>query len=205
MKTTDAFADLRRLNRPVIKTGEAAARLDVPLQRASQMLRDMDRAGLVSKLRHGLWLLDTSVEPFALAPYLTVPYPAYVSFSSALRQHGMIAQIPRQIFVASLDRTKSVDTLLASYSIHHLTPEVFGGYTGNAKSGYLATAEKALFDAAYLPSAKRLNTYLPELELPPGFDMETLFAWTDAISAGWLRAKVKRAIERLVDGAAIGS
>lgn len=201
MKTTDAFSDLRRLDRPVIETGEAAARLGLTSSRASRVLREMEGAGLVRKLRHGLWLIDTSIEPFALAPYLTAPYPAYVSFSTALRKHGMIEQIPRQIFVASLDRTGTVETPVANYSIHHLAPEVFGGYAGTAKSGYLATREKALFDSAYLPSANRLRAYLPELELPSGFDTEALFTWTDAISAGWLRTKVRRSLEQWIQEA----
>jgi hypothetical protein len=38
--------------------------------------------------------LDPNVAPFVLAPYLTVPLPAYVSFFSALSRHGMIEQIP---------------------------------------------------------------------------------------------------------------
>jgi predicted transcriptional regulator of viral defense system len=205
VRTTDAIANLRRLNRPVLETGEVVARLDVPRPRASQMLKEMDKAGLVTKLRHGLWLLDSNLDPFAVAPYLTAPYPAYISFSSALGRHGMIEQIPRQIFVATLDRPSKIETPVGTYSIHHLAPEVFGGFEGSARTGYLATPEKALFDAVYLPSARQRNAYLPELELPATFNADAAFAWTDAIGAGWLRTKVRQALERLIAGATTAS
>jgi hypothetical protein len=70
------------------------------------------------------------IDPFVIAPYLTAPFPAYVSLWSALSTHGMIEQIPRQVFVCSLGRARTVKTTRATYTIHHLAAEVFGGYAG---------------------------------------------------------------------------
>ncbi len=198
MRTTDALGELQRLRRPVIETGEAIARLDVSPVRASQILRSLEQAGLVSRLRHGLWLLEPDADPVSIAPYLTAPFPAYVSLWSALSRHGMIDQIPRQVFVASLDRPRRIKTTLATYSIHHLAAQVFGGYTGSSDTGYVATPEKALFDTVYLRSAGRGGLYLPEIELPTTFDESELEEWIQRIVAPWLRTMVSRALDELL-------
>jgi predicted transcriptional regulator of viral defense system len=45
---------------------------------------------------------------------LTRPFPAYVSFQSALAARGAIDQIPRESAVASLDKPHRVETTLAT-------------------------------------------------------------------------------------------
>jgi len=198
MRTADALGELQRLRRPVIETGEAVARLDVSPTRASQILRSLEHAGVVARLKHGLWLLEPDVDPFVIPPYLTAPFSAYVSLWSALSKHGMIEQIPRTVFVCSLGRPQKVKTTRATYTIHHLAAEVFGGYTGTSDTGYLATPEKALFDSVYLPLARRRRLFLPELELTTDFDRGELDAWKDRIRAPWLRSAVSRELERLL-------
>lgn len=198
MRTADALGELQRLGQPVIETGEAVARLDVSPVRASQILRSLEDAGVVARLKHGLWLLKPDIDPFVIPPYLTAPFPAYVSLWSALSTHGMIEQIPRQVFVCSLGRARTVKTTRATYAIHHLVAEVFGGHAGTSEGGYVATPEKALFDSVYLPLARRTRVFLPELELTTGFDASELHAWTDRIRAPWLRSAVSRELNRLL-------
>lgn len=204
MKPTDAFGDLLRLGQPIIETREAAARLGVSVSRASQLLRSLEGSGLVRRLRHGLWALRPDIEPFSVPPYLTTPFPAYVSFWSALARHGMIEQIPRQIFVASLDRSRRIATTVGTYSIHHLAPEVFGGYEG-PEDGYLATPEKALFDTVYLRAPRGGQVLLPELELPDGFREETLEHWTSRVARPRLRTLVSRGLAGVLDRATSSS
>jgi hypothetical protein len=78
----------------------------------------------------------------------------------------MIEQIPRQISVASLDRAQRITTSVGTYSVHHLAPELFGGYRGSEKTGYLATPEKALFDTVYVRAAAGSRAFFPELCSP---------------------------------------
>ena len=201
MRATEALRELHDIGRPVIETGEALARLNVSSASGGKLLRNLERAGLVRRLRHGLWLLDLEADPFSIPPYLTAPFPAYVSLWSALSRHGMIEQIPRQIFVVSLDRPRTLETPLATYSIHHIAPEVFGGYTGDAETGFIATPEKALFDSVYLPAARRRGIHLPELELPDDFGANAFDEWTSRINAGWLRTGVVRGLEKVLTAA----
>lgn len=192
MKPTDAYADLLRLNRPVVETREAATRLGLSVPAASQQLRSLERSGIVRRLRRGLWLLQLDIEPFALPAYLTVPFPAYVSLWSALARHAMIEQVPRQVYVASLARTQQIPTSMGDFSIHHLAPELFGGYVQLDGGGHLASPEKALFDTIYLLTPRGGEVRLPELELPEDFDERRLDAWTQRIQRSRLRTMVSR-------------
>lgn len=201
MRPTDAFGDLLRLGRPIIETREAAVRLGVSTVSASKLLRSLEGAGLVRRLRRGLWALRTELDPFMVPPYLTAPYPAYVSFWSALARHGMIQQVPRQVFVASLDRTRRVTTAVGTFSIHHLVPEVFGGYEGSEERGYLATAEKALFDTVYLRAPRGGRILLPELELPEQFQEKRLEEWTSRVARPRLRTLVSRGLDKVLAAA----
>ncbi|HVC86187.1 MAG TPA: hypothetical protein VNC40_02035 [Gaiellaceae bacterium] len=196
MKATESYGELLRIGRPVIETRDAAARLTLSLPRASNLLRSLAEAGLARRLRRGLWALGPDeVEPFQLAPYLTAPDPAYVSFWSALARHGMIEQIPRQVFVASLHEAAQIETTLGTFSIHQLAPELFDGYRGTEETGYLATAEKALFDTVYLHAPQSGRAYLPELTLPEGFDRRRSDDWVGRIKRSGLRTLVTRKLE----------
>ncbi|HVS28884.1 MAG TPA: hypothetical protein VHE14_04995 [Solirubrobacteraceae bacterium] len=195
MRATDAYGELLRIDQPIVETGEAATRLHTSVSNASHVLRSMEEAGLVRRLRHGLWALRSDVDPFSVAPYLTAPFPAYVSLWSALAHHDMIEQIPRDISVASLDRTRRVSTAIGTYSIHHLVPELFDGHRGSQEDGYLATPEKALFDTVYVRAPRGARVFFPELSLPEDFEESQLDVWTRRIAAPRLRTLVSRGLE----------
>lgn len=194
MRAADAYGELLRIGRPIVQTREAAARLQVSTSSASHLLRSIEQAGLARRLRQGLWALHPEIDPFTLAPYLTAPFPAYVSFWSALHRHDMIEQIPRQISVASLDRTRHLTTTIGAYSIHHLAPELFDGYRGTQETGYLATPEKALFDTVYVRAPRGTRSFFPELSLPESFDERALQRWSHRIATPRLRTLVSRGL-----------
>lgn len=192
MRAADAYADLVALGRPVVETREAAARLNTSLTNTSRILRATEEAGLVRRIRKGLWTLDPDIDAFVVVPYLTAPFPAYVSLWSALARHDMIEQVPRSVFVASLDRTRRVDTAVGAFSIHHLVPDLFTGFEGTPDNGYLARPEKALFDSVYVRVPRGGRVYFPELTLPPDFDATMIDAWIGQIARPRLRTLVSR-------------
>jgi predicted transcriptional regulator of viral defense system len=182
MRAADAYGELLRIGRPIVQTREAATRLHISTSSASHLLRSIEQAGLARRLRQGLWALQPNIDPFTLAPYLTAPFPAYISFWSALARHDMIEQIPRQISVASLDRTRHLTTTIGVYSIHHLDPGLFDGYQGSQETAYIATPEKALFDTVYVRASRGARSFLPELSLPDSFDETQLERWRSRIA-----------------------
>ena len=202
MRSADAYADLLKLGRPIVETGEAATRLSLSTKRTSELLRSLQEAGLVRRVRHGLWALNPSLDPFTVPPYLTAPFPAYVSVWSALARHGMIEQIPRTISVCSTVEPRRIATSFGVYEIHHLVPELFDGYTGDDVKGSLATPEKALFDTVYLRAPQGGALRLPELELPEGFDAENKLAeWLGRIERPRLQTLVARGLAEAISQA----
>jgi predicted transcriptional regulator of viral defense system len=192
MSAAGDYRDLRHLGRPVLTTTEATAVWRTTGRTTGRRLASLAEAGLVRRLRRGLWALDPEVAPFAIAPFLTAPYPAYVSFWSALARRQMIEQIPRQISVASLDRTRRIETTLGDFEIHHLAPELFGGFEGTEEEGYVATPEKALFDSIYVRAASGAKAYFPELSFPEDFDEREVEKWIGRIPTARLRTLVSR-------------
>jgi predicted transcriptional regulator of viral defense system len=205
MTALDAYANLRRFGRSVITTADASLRLDRTLSAANRLLGRLAAAGLVVKLRRGLWSLDAHIDPLALPEFLTAPFPAYVSVQSALYFHGMISQIPQVVYVASLGPTRRVATSFATYSLHRLAPEFFGGFV-SIGAVHMATPEKALLDTLYLSCAKsRLFARLPELELPPRFRMREARRWIARIPAAYRRTLVERKLEEILGRTGTGN
>ncbi len=202
MTSGEAYGRLKRFGRPVVETREVAALCGVSVSSASHLLRALATSGLVHRVHRGVWAVDATTNPRVLAPYLTSPYPGYISLWSALSAHGMIEQIPAQTFVASLGRTRTISTHLGAFSIHHLAPEVFGGFTGNPSRGFVATPEKALFDVVYVRAPRGGRVYFPELELPTDFDHAALQAWVDHIPNAKMKTVVRRELERTLDALA---
>lgn len=190
-----SFSDLSRLG-PTIRTSEAAAALGVSVSQASRLLRTLERRNLARHIRHGLWIVGAdSIDPRALAAEITRPHPAYVSFTSALNAHGMIDQVPREISIASLDEAKRVKTALGTFVVHHLSPEVFGGW--EERGGILlAQPEKALFDLAYVSAVHRGRPQrIPELDLPDNFRKSELDQWVSRIRSPRVRTLTKRGLK----------
>lgn len=194
MNAARAFARLRRLGVPAIGTADAAAALEQTTAAASQTLTRLADAGLVTSVRHGTWWLEAGpIDPLRLPEVLTAPLPSYVSLHTALHRRGMIEQIPEVTYVVSLGRTQRVLTAAGGFSIHHIAPEVFGGFEELPSGAKLATAEKALFDFAYLSGGRtRLFTSLPELELPRGFRQQEVSLWVRKIPSERSRTLTER-------------
>ncbi len=193
--TLASYATLAGLG-PTLTTGEAAAALRISTSGASRLLSDLATHGLARRVRHGLWVLGNApVDPRRLAEEVTPPYPAYISFASALNFHQLIDQLPRDISVASLDRSKQVRTTLATFVVHHLPPELFGGW--QERDGIkVANPEKALFDLCYVSAAHGARLHrIPELELSEDFDRAELDRWVERIASPRLRTLTARGVK----------
>jgi predicted transcriptional regulator of viral defense system len=181
VNSRDAYATLSKLGVPVFETAEAAARLGQSVEAASKTLARLAASGLVVRIRSGTWCIDASLSPLALAPYLAAPYPSYASLYTALRLRGMVQQIPAITYVVTVGRSRLLRTSKGVYSLHHIDPELFGGFD-QLDGVPVATPEKALFDIAYLAGGRsRLKSGVPELELPKSFRRREVSRWVGRI------------------------
>lgn len=196
---TTVLSHLNKMGKPVFTTGDAALHLGMTLSAASRALGRLASAGLLLPVRRGLWSLEAQIDPLRLPEHLTAPFPAYVSLQTALQLHGMISQVPRIIYVASLASTRRIKTRIADYSVHRLAPGFYGGFVTTPGGVRLASPEKALLDTLYLaPARSRLFATLPEVEIPRSFDRVAARRWTTRIAPGPRREAVEKRLEALL-------
>jgi predicted transcriptional regulator of viral defense system len=201
MNAVRALEVLRRLDRPMIRTGEAAAVLRISVSSASHLLASLQDAGSVLRVSPGRWWMAPQPSPYLVASWLTDPYPSYVSLYTALSRRGVITQVPRTIYVVSLANTKTIRTPVGTYSVHRLPPELFGGYE-ERNGERLATAEKAVFDTLYLARARgKRFSHLTEVDLPAGFRDEVLSDWATMIQDPRVRSFVQARIADFLEQA----
>lgn len=196
MRTSAAtvLSALRARSEPFFSTRDAAAVMGLSASATSRHLTGLASSGLIRHVRHGYWALDPTANALAYAGWVCAPLPSYVSLYSALYQHGIIEQIPRVIYVVSLGKTNLLETDLGHYSIHQVSPEVFGGYVEH-NGIRLATPEKAVFDTLYLARARGGRfSGLTEIEIPRGFDRRRLRAFAARISDSATRHRVEDTI-----------
>jgi predicted transcriptional regulator of viral defense system len=199
MNAREAYAGLRRLGTPVVETADAAAALGQSTAAATKTLSRLAQAGLITSVRHGTWWVEGPVDPHRLPAFLTAPLDSYLSLHTALHLRGLVEQVPEVIYAASLARTQRISTAAGVFSIHHLAPEVYGGYEQLPNGVKLATAEKALFDFAYLSAGRsRLFTALPELELPRAFRGAELRRWIARIPSERSRTITTRKLDEFL-------
>ncbi len=198
MNARDAVVRLKRARVPAVTTADAAALLGQSKFAASKTLGRLAAAGLVTCVRQGLYWLEGEPDPHRLAAHLTAPFEAYVSLHSALFLHGMIEQIPQIIYVVSLARSQTIRASTGTYSVHHIAPVLFGGFT-TSDGVALATPEKAIFDVAYLSGGRsRLFAKLPELELGTGFSRRRLRSWVTRVESPRARTLVEKKLDQLL-------
>lgn len=171
MKLIDAFSALQKLDLPVLQTTDVAAYFNITSNHANKLLSRIADAKQIIHIRRGTWVFP-DIDPLILPCLLTSPFPAYISLQTALYYHGMISQIPSNIYAISLARTNLYKTPMANVSVHHIQPSFFFGYEefNNNELLKIATPEKALLDIFYLSQAKtKLFSTLPEVELTKNF------------------------------------
>lgn len=89
--------------------------------------------------------------------------PCFISFESALENHGLISQMPLVLTCATPRKTKNLKTPMGEIIFHHIARRFFNNYK-NEQGILWATAEKALLDYLYIKAkAKGSRSLLSEL------------------------------------------
>jgi len=154
MELTQILSHIKALKQPVFQTRDIVALLNQSTTTVSKALARLAAHNHLIRLNKGLWAMPEKIEPFMLPEYLTAPYPSYISLQTALHYHGIIEQIPENIYAVSIGRTNFFQTPIANISVHHLPPALYFGYETVGKNNIkMATSEKALFDFLYLQPA----------------------------------------------------
>jgi len=201
MTLSEALGKIKAMAQPVFRTADIMAALNIQKSHASKLLERLTRHGHVIRLKRGLWAIPERLEPLALVPHMTAPFPSYVSLQSALYYHDMVSQIPEVIYCVSLARTRTYETPVATISVHHIPISFFFGYEERGEQHLrMALPEKALLDVLYLSQSKsRLFAVLPEVEFPPQFSIKRAHKMIRKIADARRRSFVLSQFERLLD------
>ena len=183
-----------------VTTREAAQLTGLSIPAASMALQRLSTEGLATPLKRGHWLVGSSeLKPGALVAAAADPYQAYLSGWSALRVHDRIQQIPQKHFAITLGRPGEIEMAGVKVSFHSMMPELFGGYTQDSRvDGFVASAEKAIFDLAYLSAMNRsrISGNLPETNLR-GLKWRETKAWIGRIPESSVRRAAEKQLERI--------
>jgi len=192
---------IKKLNRPVFSTQELAAFSGKSLSTTIQSLNFLQMQEVVFKIYRGIWaeVRTKPLSPYAVIPFLLPRQRAYVSFISALHLYGVIEQIPQVVSLASIAHTKIINTQIATFFIHRISPSFFKGFTWyRGSSNFLiAEPEKALIDCLYLSTRKKKQFgYFPELHFPKSFSFKKAKEWIKVIPD----LKVRISVQKKLDG-----
>jgi predicted transcriptional regulator of viral defense system len=198
MNQAEALRKIQGLGVPSLETRDVSALLGVTPANASVVLGRLAARGFVRHLARGRWAVGAVTNSDDLPEQLTSPSPAYLSLQSALFRRGLIEQIPEVVYAVTLGRARRIRTGTVTISLHKMPPELFGGFTVEANGSKVATAEKALFDLAYLsPTRIRLFAATPEIEIPRSFRWSEVHRWTNRIAGRNRRTFVERRLATL--------
>ncbi|WP_018291627.1 type IV toxin-antitoxin system AbiEi family antitoxin domain-containing protein [Verrucomicrobium sp. 3C] len=182
MTAIQVYAKLSSLRWPLFSTRDAAALCGMTVKAASKALSRLAAEGLLRRMTRGFWVIPDRLNEMSLAEPL-IGMPSYVSLLSALSFHGMISQVPQDVYSITVGRSRKIDTQEVVYAFHHCEPDCFLGFDLPTENPWLkiATPEKALSDVFYLRRfTGRLEfSALPEVELPKGFSWERLRSWAN--------------------------
>ncbi|HMB00171.1 MAG TPA: type IV toxin-antitoxin system AbiEi family antitoxin domain-containing protein [Spirochaetota bacterium] len=200
MKLTDILFHIHNLGQPVIRTSDLAAYLNIDKSRSSKILTRLEDSGHLVRIKRGTWLYAKDIDPLAVTPYLTAPFPSCISLQSALYYHGIISQIPEIIYSVSPARSIVYEIPNGIYSVHHIAPLLFKGYEIVGKYNIkIAFPEKALFDFAYFfPVRTKLFRSLPETDIPKDLDQKKIENYISLIKSASRRTMVYRLIGEML-------
>ncbi|RQW04564.1 hypothetical protein EH222_11065, partial [candidate division KSB1 bacterium] len=147
---------LQKIDKLFFGYEELASVLGISLASARVTASRYARAGLLLRLkrncyiRRDTWRHLEREQKFAIAAILQTP--SYISLLTALEYYQVTTQV-QQDFIESmaLQRTKSVTIESILFRFTKLQPNLYRDF-GKVKGFFIASPEKALFDALYLCS-----------------------------------------------------
>lgn len=143
----------------------SAAQVRLQLSRWAQ-------AGRLLQLRRGVYALASAwrkVEPHPFLVANKLQRGSYVSLQSAMAFHGIIPEYVPVVTSAGPGRPETLRNPLGTFQFRHIAAKMLFGYSwveiSPRQFAFVASAEKALLDLAYLTPGADSHDYLRELRL----------------------------------------
>jgi len=179
-----------------------AVSTDRRVDSSSRALTGLAARGLLVRVTRGLWAQPDhpSFTPFGAVGFLLGHEHGHVSFVSALHRHGVIAQIPGAVHIATTGHDRVLESPIGRFEFFQLRPQMMNGGVdvSDTEPPYpIATPEKALLDTIYIGLRRRRFVRLPELDTDD-VDPEALKVLLDGqVTAPPLRRAVEARLTEL--------
>ena len=146
-----------------------AVSTDRRVDSSSRALAGLAARGLLVRVTRGLWAQPDhpSFTPFGAVGFLLGHEHGHVSFVSALHRHGVIAQIPGAVHIATTGHGRVLESPIGRFEFFQLRPRMMNGgvEVSDTEPPYpIASPEKALLDTIYIGLRRRRFVRLPELD-----------------------------------------
>lgn len=146
-----------------------AVSTDRRVDSSSRALAGLAARGVLVKVTRGLWAQPDhpSFTPFGAVGFLLGREHGHVSFVSALHRHGVIAQIPGAVHIATTGHGRVLASPIGRFEFFQLRPQMMtdGVDLSDTEPPYpIATREKALLDTIYIGLRRHRFVRLPELD-----------------------------------------
>lgn len=163
LKNTELITTLSGFRKSYFTVADLEKILGMGRESLYVTLNRLVKSGVLIRLRKNVYTLFTEmpdVEKIANELY----FPCYLSFKSALSQHGILSQIPYILTFATTKPSKKMEIGNFEVEFRHLKNNLFFGYIlENGKN--IATPEKALLDELYIISRGKDILNIEELDL----------------------------------------
>lgn len=120
---------LVRMEKKVVSTRDFALLMNIPMQRAKNLLVALNRHGVIFRLGKGKYAVlppdvlyqrkSYTADPYVVIDSLMHGLEYYVAYSSAAHLHGIITQLPFTVFVATLNQRRPIS--LGKTEIRYIT------------------------------------------------------------------------------------
>ncbi len=146
-----------------------AVSTDRRVDSSSRALTGLAARGLLVRVTRGLWAQPDhpSFTPFGAVGFLLGHEHGHVSFVSALHRHGVIAQIPGAVHIATTGHGRVLESPIGRFEFFQLRPQMMNGGVdvSDTEPPYpIATPAKALLDTIYIGLRRHRFVRLPELD-----------------------------------------
>lgn len=162
------YQEIGNSNRILLTSADVAEMLTIKPQSAVVLCNRYVKSGLMIRMKRDLYVLKerwrffNSAELFLVANRLQVP--SYVSCTTALSYYRVTTQV-QQAYVESVGvKQNEYDIEGTIFRYFKIKTELFFGFT-RQDGIFIASAEKALWDAAYLQSLGRYSLDAAALDL----------------------------------------
>lgn len=163
MKANELLKTIQNINKSFYTLNDFVKLTGQDKKSVRVALNRLTRTGVIMRLRRNMYVPAGAKIDWELIAEQIVP-ESYLSFESALSFYNIINQMPYELTMARLGKSRRVKLAGKNISFRRIKKELYGGFVVNNKIK-IATPEKALLDLIYLSVRGQTDFDFSELDL----------------------------------------